>query len=146
MRWPFGTTSPIMHQAQGGKLTLKLEILADARAPGRIQDEQRARKWSRPSCPPGWDARNLTDLSGSSLPAAPPHQSNMAAGAGTGPARKEPGLRSGAETAPGIPRGCSVGSLPPFPGPRRGRPWGLEESPEVPRLGAVLRMAGHPGP
>lgn len=53
-----------MHQAQDARLTLRLEILADARAPERIQDEQRLRGWPRSSCQPGWVARNLTDLSG----------------------------------------------------------------------------------
>lgn len=96
VRWPFGTTSPSMHQAQGARLTLRLEILADARAPGRIQDEQRARGWSRSSCLPGWVARNLADLSGLACPRHPPYRSNMAASARTGPARQEPGPRSGA--------------------------------------------------
>lgn len=53
-----------MHQAQDARLTLRLEILADSWAPGKMQDEQRARGSSLFSCPPGWVARNLTDLSG----------------------------------------------------------------------------------
>lgn len=69
----------------------------------------------------------------------------MAAGDGTGLARKEPGLSPEPETAPGIPRGRSVGTLPPLPGPGRRRPWGLEESPEVPLFGARRRVAGHSG-
>lgn len=53
-----------MHQAQSARLTLRLEILADAGAPEKIQDEQRARGWSCSSCLPGWVVRNLIDLSG----------------------------------------------------------------------------------
>lgn len=105
-----------MHQAQGARLTLRLEILAHAPAPGRIQDEQRARGWSRSFCLPGWVARNLTDLSGLAC-----HRHRYTGliwplVLGPDPRVKSRGQGPEPETAPGIPRGCSVGSLPPISG------------------------------
>lgn len=61
----------------------------------------------------------------------------MAARAGISRVCKEPGRGPGPGTAPGIPRGRGVGSLPPSPGPARGRSWGFEVRPEAPLAVAV---------